>query len=392
MTSTGLKNYLPFRLALILICVIALVYISSVLQAVVVPLIFSVIFAVMLYPLACKFEKWRIPRGVAAILAIFLAGTFIGFVIYFLGNQMIQLGSQRKELLEKLELMMEDTQTYISSHFGIRKADQSEQIENQVSQVVENGGQIVASIIRAVANFLRDVTLIPLFVFFFLYFRDFLLEFFHRAFSAENKIIDEILSKMFDVIQSWFTGVIVVMAIVGILNTVGLLLLGIPYAAFFGFLASALLVIPYIGIIFGSLLPVVMALLTKDSYWYALGVVGVFWVIQVLEANIITPYVVGSKISINPMIAILVLILFGNLWGISGLILALPITALLKIIFDEVPDMKPFGFVLGEPADHHLHNRSRLERKLDSTKAKLEHNSPKHKQRIKREDRQAIKP
>lgn len=390
MSSSDLKNYPPFRFAVILICVVGVVYISSVLQAVFVTLIFSVIFAVMLYPLARRFEAWRFPRGVAAIVAIVLASVFTGSIIYFLGDQMIQLGSQRKELLDKIEAMVADTQSYISSHFGIKKSDQAEQIEHQVENMMENGGKIAGAIITAVANFLRDVTLIPLFVFFFLYFRDFLLEFFHRAFSADNKIIDEILAKMYDVIQRWFTGVVVVMVIVGILNTLGLLLLGIPYAAFFGFLASALLVIPYVGIIFGSLLPVVMALITKDSYWYAAGVVGVFWIIQVLEANIITPYIVGSKISINPMIAILMLILFGNLWGISGLILALPVTALLKIIFDAIPETRPLGFVLGEPADHHLRNRSAIEVKLDATKNKLERSGNKLTKRSRQEDRQAI--
>lgn len=391
MSTSDLKNYLPFRLALILICIIAIVYISAVLQPVVVLLIFSMIFAVMLFPLARRIERWGIPRGLAAIIAIIVSSAFTGSIIYFLGNQMIQLGSQSQELLDKMEVLVDDAQSYISAHFGIKKSQQAKQIETQVSNAVENGGKIVATVVTAVANFLRDVTLIPLFVFFFLYFRDFLLEFFHRAFSAENKVIDEILSKMYDVIQSWFTGVVVVMVIVGVLNTIGLLLLGIPYAAFFGFLASALLVIPYVGIIIGSLLPVIMSLVTKDSYWYAAGVVGVFWIIQVLEANIITPYVVGSKISINPMIAILMLILFGNLWGISGLILALPVTALLKIIFDEIPETKAFGFVLGEPSNHHLMNQSVLEKKLDQTKAQLERTGNKMKRSSKR-DREAIKP
>jgi predicted PurR-regulated permease PerM len=365
----------PYRLAAILISIIAIVFISSKLQEIVVPLIFSLIFAVMLFPLARKLESWHFPRGVAAFVAILFAAAFLGSIFYFLGSQISQLSEQSDELLKKVHVMTTDCQRYIASHFGIKRSEQAEQIENQISNVMENGGEIAAAIISAVVNFLRDVTLIPLFVFFFLYFRDFLLEFFHRAFSAENKFIDEILSKLYSVIQSWFTGVIVVMIIVGILNTLGLLLLGIPYAALFGFLAAALLVIPFIGIVFGSLLPVIMALITKDSYWYAVGVIGVFWVIQVLEANIITPYVVGSKVSINPMIAILMLILFGKLWGLSGLILALPVVAMCKIIFDVVPELKPFGFVLGEPDDHHLENRSRLEVQLENTKTRIEKKS-----------------
>jgi predicted PurR-regulated permease PerM len=375
------KEHFPFRFAAVIICLIGLVYISATLQAVVVPLIFSMIFAVMLLPLTRKLECWHFPRGVAAITSILIAGTFICVTFYFLATQVADLTEKSPELIAKVKVMSKDIQVYIAAHFGIKQSEQAKQIENQVSQMKENGGKIVAGIIKAIANFVRDVTLIPLFVFFFLYFRDFLMEFFHRAFSADNKIIDEIIAKMYDVIQSWFTGVVVVMLIVGILNTIGLLLLGIPYAAFFGFLASALLVVPFIGIIFGSLLPVVMALITKDSYWYAVGVVGVFWVIQVLEANIITPYVVGSKISVNPMIAILVLILFGKLWGISGLILALPVTAMCKIIFDAIPAMRPYGFVLGEPGEYHLKNRSSLEITLDHAKDKLELKRPKIRRR-----------
>jgi predicted PurR-regulated permease PerM len=349
-------NYYPFRLAIVLICVILIVFIGAKLQVVIVPLIFSVIFSVMLFPLTTRLETWGTPRGIAAITSILIAAIAVGLLIYFLGNQTGQLAEQSPQLLKKLEGLYKECQIYISSHFGIKRSEQAEQIENQVSQLMDNSGKIVAAIFASIANFIADVTLIPLYVFFLLYYRDFFLEFFHRAFSAENKIIDDILSRMYSIIQSWLVGVVSVTTIVGTLNTVGLLLLGIPYAAFFGFLGASLLVIPYIGIIVGSLLPALMALITKDSYWYAAGVIGIYWFVQILEANIFTPYIVGSKISINPLVAVLMLILFGSLWGLSGLILALPVTAMCKVIFDTVPGMQAYGFVLGEPQKRYLGN------------------------------------
>lgn len=349
-------NYYPFRLAIVLICLVLIVFIGAKLQVVIVPLIFSIIFSVMLFPLVSRLESWGVPRGVSAILSILLATVMVGALLYFLGNQTAQLTGQSPQLLKKLDGLVKECQSYISSHFGIKKSDQAEQIENQVSYLMDNSARIVAAIIAAIANFIADVTLIPLYVFFLLYYRDFFLEFFHRAFSADNSIIDDILSRMYSIIQSWLVGVVSVTTIVGTLNTIGLLLLGIPYAALFGFLGASLLVIPYIGIIVGSLLPALMALITKDSYWYAAGVIGIYWFVQVLEANIFTPYIVGSKISINPLVAVLMLILFGSLWGLSGLILALPVTAMCKVIFDTVPGMQAYGFVLGEPQKKYLGN------------------------------------
>src|SRR6185312_9322340 len=118
------------------------------------------------------------------------------------------------------------------------------------------------------------------------------------------------------------------------------------------------------GILIGSALPIVVALVTKDSYWYAVGVMGVFLFVHILEGNVITPYVVGSKVSINPLAAVFSLLLFGKLWGLSGLILALPVTAICKIIFDTLPGFKAVGFLLGKPQKYHFKRYSALHAKL----------------------------
>lgn len=360
MTSDFQKYPYPVRLASVLICLILIVFICAKLQVVIVPLIFSLIFSVMIYPLARLLQKWKFSKGLAALSAVIIASAALGSIIYFLWTQVSQLNEQIPHLAEKLDILYNQFQYHLYKEYGIAQSDQTEQIKNQLNHIAnDNGGKILGWALKEVANFLTDVTLIPLFVFFLLYFRDFFLEFFCKAFaSADNEVINDVLKRMCEVIQSWLVGLVAVMAIVGALNTIGLLALGIEYAALFGFLAALLLLIPYIGITIGSLLPALLALATKDSYWYAVGAVVIFLFVQVLEGNLITPYVIGSKISINPLVAILSLILFGNLWGISGLILALPITAMCKVVFDSVPEMKPFGFVLGEPEKHFLNQDS----------------------------------
>jgi predicted PurR-regulated permease PerM len=164
------------------------------------------------------------------------------------------------------------------------------------------------------------------------------------------------IRKVYTIQQNYLIGLIKVIFIVGTLNTIGLVILGINNPIFFGFFAAILLLIPYIGIIIGSLIPAILALATKDSAWYAFGIIAIFGFIQFLEGNFITPKITGSKVSINAFVAILSLIVFSMLWGIAGMIVALPVTATLKIIFDNTPEYQAYGFLMGEPIDKHLHS------------------------------------
>jgi len=214
---------------------------------------------------------------------------------------------------------------------------------------LKNGASFITNAVATTTSTLATATLVPIFVFFFLLYRDFFRHFFYQLFSSKHKRkVDIGIRKIYDVVQSYLVGLILVIIIVGILNSAGLLLLGIDHAIFFGFFAAFLLLIPYIGVMIGSILPALMALITKDSPMYALAVLAIFGVVQFLEGNFITPNIVGSKVSINPMAAMIVLILWGNLWGVSGLILALPCIAIIKVIFDLVEPLKPFGYLLGD--------------------------------------------
>jgi predicted PurR-regulated permease PerM len=140
--------------------------------------------------------------------------------------------------------------------------------------------------------------------------------------------------------------------ILAILNSTGFLLLGIKHAILFGVLAAMLNIIPYIGVMIGSILPILMALLTKDEIGYALGALGVCVFVQFLDNNFITPYVVGSSVSINPLTATIVLVASAIIWGISGMILCLPLAGMFKVIFDNIESLKPYGFLIGEEVNY----------------------------------------
>lgn len=147
--------------------------------------------------------------------------------------------------------------------------------------------------------------------------------------------------------QKYLYGLLTVMAILAFLNSVGLLIIGIKYAVFWGVLAALLSIIPYIGTTLGGTLPFLYAVATAGNWWQPLAVVALYATIQQLEGNIITPKVVGSSVAINPLVALLAIIVGGFVWGVVGIILAIPIAGVIKILLDNNPNTRAYGFLLG---------------------------------------------
>lgn len=339
-----------------LFCFIAIVFILYSLKPFIVPLLFAILFSIMMYPIAIYFERqWRFNRIASSLMVVFLLVIIFTGLFTFIGFQIKDVIGKSELYSEKLNTLNLEILQYTENNFGIDKkqllSDKSLKIEN----LIKNNFSKISDFITESGGFISDIFLVPIYIFFFLLYRKFFVTFIHRAFpKKDNAYLNIILKKIYQTQQNYLSGLSVVMLIVALLNSFGLLLLGIENAIFYGFLGAFLLLIPYIGILVGSLLPAFIALITKDSVWYSVGVIVVFAFVQVIEGNFITPKITGAKISINAFVCILALVIFAMLWGVAGMVLALPVTATAKIIFDQIPSMKPYGFLMGEPDKDYL--------------------------------------
>ena len=340
-----------------IILTLAIVYYS---QSILLPILFAAIISISLFPLAQLLERLRIGKAASALLAVTVAITIISAVIWFIVHQSIIIGQDATAITKKVLSVLEVGEQWIDKQFGIGRNEVLKKLKEQGNSSLENAGGIITSTFGSIGNLLANSLLVPLYSFFMLYYRDFFREFFFKAFkSSPQAKVNDTLNKIYQVIQSYLMGLITVMGVVALLNTVGLMALGIDYAWFFGSLASLLMLLPYIGITIGSILPALFALAVKDNAWYAIGVIAWFQVVQFLEGNLITPNIVGSKVSMNPLIAIIAILVGGMLFGLGGLILALPLTATLKVIFDAIPSTEAYGFLIGEPEKEHLKYNSK---------------------------------
>ena len=347
--ATEVKQSYPVRLAATLTSLLILVYGLHELQDLLVPLVFAILFSVLLFPLCSRLEKWGVPRVLAILLCLVLMLAVIVGILYAVTAQISSFAEVFPQLIEKGNKLLSSLQIYADEHFNIDRKRQVSEARKYLNTALETGGTLLTSTLLATTSTLTSVLIVLLFVFFFLLYRDFFRSFFYKVFGHTRRTkVDTILTKIYEVVKDYLAGLVLVILVTGTLMTVGLMILGVDYAVFFGFFGASLVLIPYFGISLGSLLPAAYTLVTQDNPLKALGVIGVFLFVQALEGNFITPYIVGSKVSINPLAAIITLLLWESLWGLPGLILALPLTAIIKVIFDSIDGLTPYGFLIGE--------------------------------------------
>jgi predicted PurR-regulated permease PerM len=208
---------------------------------------------------------------------------------------------------------------------------------------------LVLGLFSATTSFLASFALIPIYIFFLTLYREKFREFILLIGKADhNEQALNVVRKVSRVSQKYVIGIFMDVAILSVLNSIGFMIIGLPHAILFGVLISMLNIIPYIGVLIGSALPILMALLTFDTFGYAIAVAGVCIVVQFLDNNFITPYVVGSSVSINPFTATVALIASSLIWGIPGMILCIPLVGMAKVVCDNVESLKPYGYLLGE--------------------------------------------
>ncbi|HEX8350769.1 MAG TPA: AI-2E family transporter [Hymenobacter sp.] len=336
----------------LLIGLTVLVFVLRQLDGILLPIFFSALLAVLLLPLCRRFETWGLPRVLAITLCLLLVILLIAGLVYVFGSQIIQFRDELPLLQERMSHYFDQVQQMLSARFGLRPMSKDQIIDQSLNSLKNRAGGWLGTTLNTTTSVLSVATLIPIYIFCLLYYRDHIRQFMFRFVTPDKRTsVLHTIDSIQTVIQAYITGLITVIAIVAVLNGIGLLVLNVKFAIFFAVFASVLAVIPYIGIFIGAALPTIITLVETGSPLRAAGVLGVFLVVQFLEGNFITPTITGSKVSINPMAAIIALILGGELWGTAGMILSIPLTAVLKVIFDSSKATEPWGFLLGDISD-----------------------------------------
>ncbi len=310
------------------------------------PLLFAAIFAIMLHPVEQWLLRHRVPPLLAIGLTVVLGVVALLGLFYFIYAEALHLSSQLPVFKAKLLATTQQFTQWLNARFGIT----DQKLLGYVKEVGSRATGLLGGTLTAVSGMLVVATLIPVYIFLLFLYQRRLVDFLTQVFSGRqrDRRVAEVLSESKSAIQSYMVGLLIEGSIVAVLNVAGLLVLGIPYALLLGVVGALLNFIPYIGGLIAILLPVLMAFITKEGYVYPLGVVAVYIVIQFIDNHFLIPRIVASKIKVNALVAIVGVLVGNAVGGVAGMFLALPVIAILKIIFDRIESLRPWGMLLGD--------------------------------------------
>ncbi len=336
------------KLSIITMGVLAFSYILYIGQGILIPLIFSTIIAILLNPVVNFFTGKGINRIVAISLVLFATIILLGALTYFIYSRLDVFTESFPQLKEKFSALFSNTVNQLSDSLHISKTKIHSWIEKIKVEGMNSGTVVIGQTLLSIGSVFVLVLLIPVYVFMILFYKPLLLEFISQLFQKNKQpVVAEVLSETKTLVQSYLVGLMLEAAIVAALNSAGLLIIGLDYAILLGIIGGLLNIIPYVGGLVATALPMLIALATKsplDAFWVLL----IYAVVQFVDNNFLVPKIVGSKVKINALVSIVVVIIGGALWGVAGMFLSIPITAIIKVVFDRIEPLKPIGFVIGD--------------------------------------------
>ena len=344
---------LPFPPYLKALAVLALltvvIFVLIVGKSILIPLAMGAFFAALFTPLCLYLEKIKFSRILSCIVSLLcMIGLVFGLLSFIVSN-LISFSKDFANVSIRISSLIEQVDQFTSTKLGFQQKLADELDPNALLALVnENSGSISKFAINAIGS-LSSLVLIPVFMFFFLLYRDHLVQVIISMYQdTEPELVKTQIIRLRKVVLNYISGVGKVMVILALLNITAYTLIGVDHAIFFGLIGAILNIIPYVGPFIGALLPMSYAFLTMNNLLSPLLILGAYQAIQLLEGNILTPKIVGSQVNLNAFITFLGLLLGASIWGVAGMILIIPMLAILREIFDLSSSTKPFALLLGE--------------------------------------------
>ncbi|SDM57954.1 Predicted PurR-regulated permease PerM [Daejeonella rubra] len=316
---------------------------------IIMPVLMAFFLSIVLLPLYRFLRAWKFPEFLSILLPILLGAVFIAGVIWFFSAQISILAADFPQIQKNVNYHLNNISDWINNKTDFSTKEQIKFLNDQSNKLLTNAGNIIGGAAGSITSAFIFIGLVPIYIYLFLSYKNLLLRFVFVWFEPDqHKKVKEVMKETEIIIKSYLIGLLIQIAYITVLLGGILLLLDIKHALLIGVIFALLNLIPYVGALIGNLLGVMLTLTSSQELLPIFTVLGVIAIVQFLDNNILMPRIVGSKVKINAFAAILGVFIAGSLAGISGMFLALPLVAVLKIIFDRSNIFKPWGILLGD--------------------------------------------
>jgi len=333
-----------FRSTVTLFGIILFAFVLHILRGIMVPIAFALMIAILLNPFVNILVNKKINKVVAISISLILVIVFIAGLMIFISSQIGKFTENMPVLEQKFSELFHNLQIWLQNNYSLPLTRQRELIGEAGNSLKPLIGQTVGTVLGT----LSLIILVPIYIFLMLFYKTLILNFLYEVFAEKNSNqVSNVLKETKNAIQSYMVGLLLEAIIVAIMNSAALLILGVHYAILLGVIGAILNVLPYIGGIIAIALPVLIATVTTTGFTTQIGIIVAYTIIQFIDNNILVPRIVSSQVKINALVSVIIVLLGGAVWGVSGMFLSIPFIAVLKIIFDRVDGLKPWGKLLG---------------------------------------------
>src|SRR5687767_6263392 len=332
----------PVNLLLLFFLIVAGLYFA---RPFLVPVCFGGLLAMLFLPASRWLESKGLPRALAILICILFFVSICVGIIWLISWQVTDLTSEVSHIEQKVKDMIKELKEYINKNFGISSSQQDQLINSQK----QGGSKAVQGITSWVMSFLVDFILVLVYIFLFIYYRTHIKKFVLQLVPERQKNnAREIITDIQKVSQQYLTGLGMMIVGLWIMYSIGFSIVGLKYAVFFAILCGLLEIIPFVGNLTGNLLAIIMVIIQGGGVGMIFGIVITYAIVQFLQTYILEPLVVGAEVNINSLFTILVLVAGELVWGIAGMVMAIPLLGIIKIICDHIEPLKPYGFLIGK--------------------------------------------
>jgi predicted PurR-regulated permease PerM len=340
----------PFyvKLACTLVSLAVIVFFLCVASQILVPILLSMLFAILLRPLVNFYHKRvRFPHVLAVLISVILFVLLITGIIFFITWRIGGIADDWNKIKGNLLINYHLLQHWIKDSFHISYVQQEKYIQ-EASEGSLGSGPAMVHTLSSFTDVLLNFILVPIYTFLFLLYRNLFLKFLAKLFRKNREVLQEILFEIKSAVQNYLVGLLIELCIVSGLTSIGLMIIGVNYPVLLGVITGILNLIPYIGILVAMGLSIVATLTTATELSVVFGVIAVNFIVQFIDNNFLVPMIVSSKVKINAFVSIVAIIIGGAIGGVAGMFLAIPMIAILKVIFDRVDELKPWGYLMSD--------------------------------------------
>jgi predicted PurR-regulated permease PerM len=343
--NSGLLSRSFYVVAFLVLLGVLLIYIKPFLA----PILFAGLLSMLLLPLAIRFEQWGLQRALAVLASMLCLLALVCTVVGVLAWQIADLSKDAKNMEQQVTERVKEVSAFVTKKLGVSHQKQEEIVQKQQVTSSNKISDWITGAIASAGAAITTIVIVLVYIFLFMYFRRHLQKFVLKMIDINHQQkAKKIMSSSQKVAQQYLAGLALMIVSLWIMYSIGFSIIGVKNAVFFAILCGSLEIVPFVGNLAGNLITIVMSLAQGAGMEMVIGIVITYSIVQFVQSYILEPLIVGRVVNLHPMFTIIGIVAGEFIWGIAGMVLAIPLLGITKIVCDQIEPLQPYGFLLGD--------------------------------------------